>query len=165
MSGGPSDVERTPHLDERGEARMVDVGAKAPTRRTALASGRLRTTADALEAIVAGRTPKGDAFAVARLAGIQAAKRTPDLVPLCHPIPLEHVAVRLDADGSLPGVRVEAEVAATARTGVEMEALSAVAGALLALYDMTKGLDRGGTIEAIRLERKAGGRSGEWSAR
>lgn len=151
------------HLDAAGRARMVDVSGKAPSRRTALASGAIRMSVEALEALVRGELPKGDAFAVARVAGIQAAKRTPELVPLCHPLALDHVAVDVEPDPALPGVRARAEVVVTARTGAEMEALVAVAGALLSIYDMAKSIDRGMSIEAVRLESKAGGRSGEWS--
>ena len=150
------------HLDPDGRARMVDVSEKAPSRRTARASGAIRMSAEALAAVMAGGLPKGDAFAVARIAGIQAAKRTPELVPLCHPLPLDHVAVEVEADPALPGVRARSEVVVTARTGAEMEALVAVAGALLSVYDMAKSVDRGMSIEAVRLESKAGGRSGEW---
>jgi cyclic pyranopterin phosphate synthase len=153
---------RLTHLDESGAARMVDVSSKEPTRRVARASGAIRMEAAALEALVAGELPKGDALAVARIAGIQAAKLAPTLVPLAHPLPLEHVAVEVTPDPTLPGVRVTAEVVVTARTGAEMEALCAVTGALLSLYDMTKALDRGMTLEAIRLEHKSGGRSGAW---
>jgi cyclic pyranopterin phosphate synthase len=148
------------HLDESGAARMVDVSGKEPTRRLARATGAIRMQAAALEALVAGDLPKGDALAVARIAGIQAAKLAPTIVPLAHPLPIEHVAVELTADPSLPGVRASAEVVVTARTGAEMEALCAVAGALLSLYDMAKSLDRGMVLEAIRLEHKSGGRSG-----
>lgn len=148
------------HLDESGAARMVDVSAKAVTRRVARASGALRTTPEALQAIVSGTLPKGDAFAVARVAGIQAAKRTAELVPLCHPLPIEHVAIHIEPDPGLPGVRVASEVVVTARTGAEMEALTAVAAALLSLYDLAKSVDRGMTLEAIRLEHKSGGASG-----
>jgi cyclic pyranopterin phosphate synthase len=116
----------------------------------------------ALSALMQGELPKGDAFAVARVAGIQAAKRTPDLVPLCHPLPIDHVSVDVAADEELPGMRVRSEVVVTARTGAEMEALVAVAAALLSVYDMAKSLDRGMTIEEIRLESKEGGRSGDW---
>ena len=141
---------------------MVDVSSKEPTRRVARASGAIRMEAAALQGLVAGELPKGDALAVARIAGIQAAKLAPTLVPLAHPLPLEHVAVEVTPDPALPGVRVTAEIVVTARTGAEMEALCAVAGALLSLYDMTKSLDRGMSIEAIRLEHKSGGRSGAW---
>ena len=150
------------HLDESGAARMVDVSAKEPTRRVARASGALRMEPATLEALVEGDLPKGDALAVARIAGIQAAKLAPTIVPLAHPLPIEHVAVEVTADPGLPGVRASAEVVVTARTGAEMEALCAVAGALLSLYDMAKALDRGMVLEAIRLEQKSGGRSGPW---
>ena len=150
------------HLDALGRARMVDVSGKEPTRRTARASGAISMSPAALAAIAGGELPKGDALAVARVAGIQAAKRTADLVPLCHPLPLEHVSIDLDADEALPGVRARSEVVVTARTGAEMEALAAVAGALLSIYDMAKSLDRGMTIGEIRLESKEGGRSGAW---
>jgi cyclic pyranopterin phosphate synthase len=141
---------------------MVDVSGKEPTRRTARASGAIRMSPAALAAIAGGELPKGDALAVARVAGIQAAKRPADLVPLCHPLPLEHVSIELDADDALPGVRARSEVVVTARTGAEMEALAAVVGALLSIYDMAKSLDRGMTIDEIRLESKEGGRSGAW---
>lgn len=157
-----ADSDALSHLDGEGRARMVDVSGKPATRRVARASGRIRMSPDALEKAMAGELEKGDAFAVARLAGIQAAKRTPDLLPLCHPLALDHVAVTLEPDPDLPGVRVGAEVVVTARTGAEMEALAAVAGALLALYDMAKAIDRGMEIEAIRLDHKRGGASGRW---
>ncbi len=150
------------HLDDAGRARMIDVSGKEPTRRTARASGAIRMSPAALAAIAGGALPKGDALAVARVAGIQAAKRTADLVPLCHPLPLDHVSIALDADEALPGVRARAEVVVTARTGAEMEALAAVAGALLSIYDMAKSVDRGMTIGEVRLESKEGGRSGAW---
>jgi cyclic pyranopterin phosphate synthase len=142
---------------------MVDVSDKAPTRRVARASGAIRMSAEALSAVTRGELPKGDAFAVARVAGIQAAKRTPDLIPLCHPLPLDHVAIEIEPDEALPGVRVRSDVVVTARTGAEMEALVAVAAALLSIYDMAKALDRSMTLEEIRLESKAGGRSGDWA--
>jgi cyclic pyranopterin phosphate synthase len=142
---------------------MVDVSGKAPSRRTARASGAIRMSRGALSALMQGELPKGDALAVARVAGIQAAKRTPDLVPLCHPLPIDHVSVDVAADEELPGMRVRSEVVVTARTGAEMEALVAVAAALLSVYDMAKSLDRGMTIEEIRLESKEGGSSGDWS--
>jgi cyclic pyranopterin phosphate synthase len=141
---------------------MVDVSGTAPSRRTARASGAIRMSRGALSALMQGELPKGDALAVARVAGIQAAKRTPDLVPLCHPLPIDHVSVDVAADEELPGMRVRSEVVVTARTGAEMEALVAVAAALLSVYDMAKSLDRGMTIEEIRLESKEGGRSGDW---
>ena len=141
---------------------MVDVSAKTPTRRVARASGALKMTPAALAAVAEGRLPKGDAFAVARVAGIQAAKQAAGLIPLCHPLPLDHVSIAIDADPELPGIRAGAEVVATARTGAEMEALTAVAVALLAVYDMAKSLDRSMTIESIRLEEKAGGTGGDY---
>ncbi|HEY7470959.1 MAG TPA: cyclic pyranopterin monophosphate synthase MoaC [Gemmatimonadota bacterium] len=158
-------MTRSTHLDPAGHARMVDVSEKAPSRRVARASGAIRMSAEALAAVARGELPKGDAFAVARVAGIQAAKHTPDLVPLCHPLALDHVSIEIHPDDSLPGVRVRSEVVVTARTGAEMEALSAVAGALLSIYDMAKALDRTMSIEEVRLESKAGGRSGDWSRR
>ncbi len=148
------------HLDERGRARMVDVGDKPPTRRCAVASGRLRMAAATRRAALAGETPKGNVVEVARIAGILAAKRTAELIPLCHPLPLTHVDVRVDADAD--GLAVRASAATTAPTGVEMEALTAAAVALLTLYDMLKALDRTMVIEAVRLEEKSGGRSGDW---
>lgn len=151
------------HLDSAGHARMVDVSGKEPSRRVARASGAIRMRDAALSALVRGELPKGDAFAVARVAGIQAAKRTPDLVPLCHPLQLDHVSLEIVPDRSLPGVRVRSEIVVTARTGAEMEALAAVTGALLSIYDMAKSLDRAMSIEEIRLDSKAGGRSGDWT--
>lgn len=141
---------------------MVDVSDKEASRRTARASGVLRMTSAALTAVVGGRLPKGDALAVARVAGIMAAKRTAEIVPLCHPLPLDHVAVEVVPDPDLPGLHVRTEVVTVARTGAEMEALTAAAAALLALYDMAKALDRGMAIESIRLESKEGGRSGSF---
>lgn len=142
---------------------MVDVSGKEPTRRTARATGAIRMSAEALAAVVDGRLPKGDAPAVARVAGILAAKRTPEVLPLCHPLPIEHVAVDVVPDTALPGLRVEASVVTIARTGAEMEALSAVSVALLTLYDMVKSVDRGMVIEAIRLESKTGGAGGTFT--
>jgi cyclic pyranopterin phosphate synthase len=146
------------------DPRMVDVGDKPETRRRAVAEGRVRLSRETLAAVLEGRVPKGDVLAVARVAGIQAAKRTPDLVPLCHPLRLTAVEVDLQAvtgeEG--PAITVRAEVEAFDRTGVEMEALSAVAAAALTVYDMLKGLERGIVIERIRLEEKSGGRSGTW---
>lgn len=156
-------MTRSTHIDAAGHARMVDVSDKTPTRRVARASGAIRMSAEALSAVTRGELPKGDAFAVARVAGIQAAKRTPDLVPLCHTLPLDHVAIEIEPDEALPGVRVRSDVVVTARTGAEMEALSAVAAALLSIYDMAKALDRSMTLEEIRLESKTGGRSGDWA--
>lgn len=150
------------HLDETGAARMVDVGGKAETAREATATGRIAMSAEAAAAIQAGAVKKGDVLAVARVAGIMAAKRTGDLIPLCHPIPITAVTLDLRADDT--GVAATATVATAGRTGVEMEALTAVSVALLTVYDMAKALDRGMVIEGIRLLAKSGGRSGDWRA-
>lgn len=141
---------------------MVDVSKKAVTRRIARASGSLTMSQDALDLLASGRLPKGDALSVGRVAGVQAAKETPRLLPLCHPLPLDHVVIDAEIDPHLPGVRVTAEVIVTARTGAEMEALVAVSGALLAIYDMAKSVDRSMTLSAIRLEEKSGGASGTY---
>src|SRR5215211_9362051 len=141
---------------------MVDVGDKEVTRRVAVAEGRIVTSAATVRAIVEGTAPKGNVLLVAQLAGITGAKRTAELIPLCHALPLSSVEVELEADEALPGVRVRATARVEARTGVEMEALTAVSVALLTIYDMCKARDRGMRIEAIRLVRKEGGRSGAW---
>src|SRR5688500_3234419 len=143
---------------------MVDVGDKAITTRVAVAAGTIRMQAATVEAIVAGRLEKGAVLTVAELAGIMGAKRTADLIPLCHPLPISSVAVELVPDPSLPGVRATATVRVEARTGVEMEALTAVSCALLTVYDMCKSRDRGMVIEGVRLVSKEGGRSGSWQA-
>lgn len=140
---------------------MVDVGGKEETERVAEAVGALVTSAETIEILAQGRVPKGDPLVVAQIAGIQAAKRTAELIPLCHQLPLTHVHVELDIDPDLPGVRVRAEARVVSRTGVEMEALTAASVALLTMYDMLKAVDRGMTIEGVRLTRKTGGRSGE----
>ncbi len=152
------------HLGPDGHARMVDVTAKAATHRVAVAEGRIVMHAKTLSAIQAGDAPKGDVLGTARLAGVMAAKRTADLIPLCHALPEASTTVRLEADAALPGVRAEAEVHLHGRTGVEMEALTAVTVALLTVYDMAKALDRGMRIEGVRLIRKEGGASGSWQA-
>ncbi|HEX6041775.1 cyclic pyranopterin monophosphate synthase MoaC [Longimicrobium sp.] len=152
------------HLDEHGQPRMVDVGDKPVTRRTAVAEGFIRMAPETLAAIVAGDTPKGNVLVIARLAGIMGAKRTPDLIPLCHSIPLTSVEVDVKPDDSLPGLRVLAIVTVDAKTGVEMEALTAVSCALLTVYDMCKARDRGMEMGGVRLLRKEGGRSGVWRA-
>ena len=151
---------RLTHLDARGAARMVDVGAKPATAREAVAEGFIGMNATAFRAIDRGAVAKGDVFALARAAGIAAAKRTAELVPLCHVVPLDQVAVRLDRDRRRRRVRVEATARAHSNTGVEMEALVAVSAALLTIYDMTKALDRGMVVSGVRLLRKSGGRSG-----
>jgi cyclic pyranopterin phosphate synthase len=152
------------HLDAHGRPRMVDVGDKPVTRRIAVAEGKIRMSSETLAAIVAGETPKGNVLLIAQLAGIMGAKRTPDLIPLCHSIPLSAVEVDVKPDDSLPGIVVRATVTVDARTGVEMEALSAVTISLLTVYDMCKARDRGMAIENVRLLRKEGGRSGAWNA-
>ena len=149
------------HVDSAGAARMVDVSAKEPTARTAVASGVLRTTAEVIDLLRRDGLPKGDALATARIAGIMAAKRTPDLVPLCHPIALSGVVVELEAEGA--EVRVRATVRTTDRTGVEMEALTAVTVGALALIDMVKAVDRHARITDVRVTAKSGGRSGDWA--
>jgi len=152
------------HLDEQGRPRMVDVGDKEVTRRVAVAEGRIRTSAETVRAIVAGEVPKGNVLLVAQLAGITGAKRTADLIPLCHPLALTSVEVAVSVDESLPGVRVVATAKVDGKTGVEMEALTAVSCALLTVYDLCKARDRGMEIGEIRLLRKEGGRSGTWTA-
>ncbi|MGQ0561893.1 MAG: cyclic pyranopterin monophosphate synthase MoaC [Gemmatimonadota bacterium] len=157
-------VKRLTHMDEAGRPTMVDVGDKAETDRIAEAVGILVTAAETIAALERGEAPKGDPLVVARIAGIQAAKRTAELIPLCHQLPLTRVDVRLDIDPALPGVRAHAEARVVARTGVEMEALTAVTVALLTLYDMLKAIDRDMRIEGVRLTRKSGGRSGDYVA-
>jgi cyclic pyranopterin phosphate synthase len=141
---------------------MVDVGAKRTTARRAVAEGAIVMSREAFALVKANRVEKGDVLRVAELAGIGGAKRTADLIPLCHPLGLDHVAVRASLDAGLPGVRIRAEARLKGRTGVEMEALTACAVALLAVYDMVKAVDRGMTIGPIRLLEKSGGRSGAW---
>jgi cyclic pyranopterin phosphate synthase len=148
------------HLDAAGRARMVDVTDKPVNARMARASGRVLLSATAVAALRAGEVPKGDALAVARIAGIQGAKRTPDLIPLCHPIGLHAVAVELTVTDD--GVSIEATARTADRTGVEMEALTAVSVAALALIDMVKAVDRMATITDVRMEEKSGGKSGTW---
>jgi cyclic pyranopterin monophosphate synthase len=150
------------HLDDEGRARMVDVGGKAETARTARAEGSITMSIDALDAIERHALAKGDAIAAARIAGIMAAKRTAELIPLCHPIALTDTGVDLQVDRSLPGIRVTAWASTRGRTGVEMEALTAVTVALLTIYDMAKALDRGMEISEVRLTEKRGGKSGDW---
>jgi cyclic pyranopterin phosphate synthase len=150
------------HVDPAsGDVRMVDVGDKAITRRQATAEGRVRCDAATLALVVEGRTAKGDVLGTARVAGILAAKRTAELIPLCHPLPLDDVAVDLTPDPQLPGIRIRAVARCTARTGVEMEALTAVGVAALTIVDMVKSADRWCVIEGIGLVAKSGGRSGD----
>jgi cyclic pyranopterin phosphate synthase len=156
-----SDPGPLTHLDASGAARMVDVSGKEPGVRRAVATGVLRTTEEVVRLLRAERLPKGDALATARIAGIMGAKRTPDLVPLCHPIALTGVTVDLETAGA--EVRITATVRTTDRTGVEMEALTAVAVAGLALHDMVKAVDPGAVLDAVRVERKEGGKTGTWT--
>ena len=149
------------HVDPSGAARMVDVSEKQPTVRTAVATGVLRTTAEGVDLLRRDGLPKGDALATARIAGIMGAKRTPDLVPLCHPIALSGVTVDLEPDGAR--VTIRATVRTTDRTGVEMEALTAVAVAGLALHDMVKAVDPAAVLDGVRVERKEGGKTGTWT--
>ncbi|MHA6720266.1 cyclic pyranopterin monophosphate synthase MoaC [Sphingomonas sp. RS6] len=150
------------HLDETGAAHMVDVGGKAVTAREAVAQGRIFMSADAAAAIRDGSVKKGDVLATARIAGIMAAKRTAELIPLCHPLPLTRVSIDLDLDEG--GITATATAATEGKTGVEMEALTAVSVALLTLYDMAKALDKGMVLGDIRLLTKTGGKSGDWRA-
>ena len=151
------------HLDAEGRARMVDVGAKPETPRTARAEGSISMSLEALDAIERNALTKGDAIVAARIAGVMGAKRTSELIPLCHPIGLTDAGVELEIDRSLPGVRVSAWASTRGRTGVEMEALTAVTVALLTIYDMAKSLDRGMEIGEVRLTEKHGGKSGDWT--
>ena len=150
------------HFNEHGEARMVDVGEKSATVRRAVAQGRITMNRATLEAIVSGTSKKGDVLAVARIAAIMGAKRTSELVPLCHPLSLTHVGVEFECRDDDSCVECRAIVETVDRTGVEMEALNAVQIALLTVYDMCKSSDRGMEIQSVRLEEKSGGRSGEW---
>jgi cyclic pyranopterin monophosphate synthase len=152
------------HVDEAGKARMVDVSGKQETHRVARAAGTIKMKAATLDAIRGNMVAKGDVIGVARLAGIMAAKRTDELIPLCHPLPLHDVDVALTLDATLPGIRVEATAQTVARTGVEMEALTAVSVALLTVYDMAKAIDRDMIIGDIILLAKTGGKSGPWSS-
>lgn len=150
------------HVDAAGAARMVDVSAKAETDRVARAGGTIRMTGEALALVRENRAAKGDVLGVARIAGVMAAKRTAELIPLCHPLPITSADVRLTLDDQLPGIRAEATVRTTGRTGVEMEALTAVSVALLTVYDMVKAVDRSMEIGSIVLLAKDGGASGSW---
>jgi cyclic pyranopterin phosphate synthase len=150
------------HLDDEGRARMVDVSGKQATARVAKAEGILSCDPETIGQVRAGTTPKGSVLATAELAGLMAAKRTADLIPLCHPLPLTKAEVRIVVDDDLPGFRVAAEVKTTGVTGVEMEALTAVSVACLTLFDMLKAIDRSMVIGAIQLTSKSGGKSGDW---
>jgi cyclic pyranopterin monophosphate synthase len=155
-------MTRMSHIDDSGSAKMVDVSGKAPTVRVARACGSISMGHATLEAIRANGLKKGDVLGVAKIAGIMAAKRTSDMIPLCHPIALTDVGVEFSLDESIPGIRVETHARTTGQTGVEMEVLSAAAVALLTIYDMAKALDRGMTISGIALLEKSGGASGDW---
>ena len=157
---GPTGGDRLTHVDEQGAARMVDVGEKDVTSRSATASGRVLVSAQVVALLRGEGVPKGDALGVARVAGIMAAKRTPDLVPLCHPLAISGVTVDLEVDDD--AVLVRATVRTTDRTGVEMEALTAVSVAALTVVDMVKAVDKGAVITDVRVEEKLGGKSGTW---
>jgi cyclic pyranopterin monophosphate synthase len=150
------------HLDEQGAARMVDVGGKPVTERTAEAEGAVRMSQEAFELVAGNAVAKGDVLTVAQVAGTMAGKRAGELIPLCHPLGLDHLAVATELDAALPGVRVRATARLSGRTGVEMEALTAVAVACLTIYDMVKAADRGMVIEDVRLVSKTGGTRGDW---
>ena len=152
------------HLDEAGRARMVDVSSKDVTSRLARAEGRLRCSIDTLSMVRDGRAPKGSVVQTAELAGVMAAKRTAELIPLCHPLALTKVEVTIELDDNIPGFQVVAEVRTVAQTGVEMEALTAASIACLTLFDMLKAIDRTMVIDGIRVTEKSGGRSGNWTA-
>jgi cyclic pyranopterin phosphate synthase len=152
------------HIGASGEANMVDVGAKDETRRVAVAEGAVVMKPETLVMILEGNAKKGDVLATARIAGIMAAKRTHELVPLCHPLMLDKVSVEIAPDDALPGLRVTATVSVTGKTGVEMEALTAASVACLTVYDMAKAVDRGMIMTGIRVLEKSGGKSGDWRA-
>ena len=156
-------MDELSHVDDEGRVAMVDTSAKEATARRAVASARVLMSPETVEALRAGRTPKGDPLETARIAGIMAAKRTAELIPLCHPLPLTHVEVRAELRDE--GVVIEAEAATRAQTGVEMEALTAAAVAALTVYDMCKAVEKGIRITDLRLEEKTGGKSGAWKRR
>lgn len=156
-------MTRLTHLDDEGRARMVDVSGKQVTARVAIAEGELTCSAATLEHVKAGTAPKGSVIRTAELAGIMAAKRTAELIPLCHPLPITKADVKVEIDDALPGFRVEGEVRTNGVTGVEMEALTAVSVACLTLFDMLKAIDRSMAIGPIRVVSKSGGKSGDWA--
>lgn len=157
-----SENKKLSHLNHQGDAQMVDVSGKSVTYRQAIARGQVRMLPATLVAIEAGNAPKGDVLTTAKLAGIMAAKQTSQLIPLCHPLPLQKISVEITADHQLPGYQIRATVITKAETGVEMEALTAVSVAALTLYDMAKALEKSMQIEAIRLYSKTGGKSGDY---
>ncbi len=152
----------TPHFNQAGEAHMVDVGKKAITERAAIAEGYIEMHAETLQSIVAGEHKKGDVLAVARIAGIMASKKTAELIPLCHPLPITHVEINLTADSDNHRIRCQTTIKTTGQTGIEIEALCATQIALLTIYDMCKGVDRGMVIQSVQLLEKQGGKSGHW---
>ena len=155
-------MTHSPHFNQAGEAHMVDVSDKAVTHRTAITEGYIQMLPETLQMIIQGEHKKGDVLAVARLAGIMASKKTADLIPLCHPLPLTHVEINLIAEPEFNRVRCQTTVKTSAQTGVEMEALTATSCALLTIYDMCKGVDRAMSIHGIQLLEKQGGKSGHW---
>jgi cyclic pyranopterin monophosphate synthase len=163
--GERQDTDSLTHIGADGEARMVDVSAKDATSRVAVAEGRVRMEAATLRTILDGDAKKGDVIGAARIAGIMGAKKTSELIPLCHPLQLTKVALDISPNEALPGLTIRAEARCLGQTGVEMEALTAVAVACLTIYDMAKAIDRGMTIEGIHLVEKRGGKSGEWRAK
>lgn len=164
LSTNSSDTPELTHLDALGQAQMVDVSAKTQTVRQAVAAAQVRMLPETLATIAAGNAPKGDVLGTARIAGIMAAKQTANLIPLCHPLPLQKVEVQITPDPDLPGYQIQATVKTKAETGVEMEALTAVSIAALTLYDMAKALEKSIQIEQIRLVSKTGGKSGDYQA-
>ena len=166
MDRGPApraERRRLTHVDRTGRPRMVDVSDKPATARRAVAEGLVTMSAETLSLVIDGRNVKGDVLGVAEFAGVMAGKRTSDLIPLCHPLPLTDLVVSVTPDRTAGGLRIRAEAATTGPTGVEMEALTAVSVAALTVYDMVKGLERGVSIESVQLVAKSGGRSGAWS--
>ncbi len=157
-------MSKLTHFNKQGEAHMVDVGAKNITHRVAVAEGRIQMQPETLQKIMEGDNKKGDVLGVARIAGIMASKKTADLIPLCHPLALNKVEIDLQTDEALPGVHCQVSVEVSGKTGVEMEALTAVQVTLLTIYDMCKAVDRGMIMSNVRLLKKSGGKSGDWSA-
>lgn len=159
----PKDAKSLSHIDPAGNARMVDVGAKDVTQRTAVAAGEVRMLPETLALVRAGQLKKGDVLTVAQVAGIQAAKRTAELIPFCHLLPLEHISLEFELDDALPGIRIRATARTSGKTGVEMEALTAVSVAALTIYDMAKAAEKSMHIKNIRLVSKTGGAGGDYA--
>jgi len=164
QKSAPAGSSALTHIDQRGEARMVDVSEKGATERIAVAEGHVIMRRETLDLVLEGNAAKGDVLGAARLAGIMAAKRTHGLIPLCHPLPLTKIEIEINPEHALPGFQVRAIVKVIAKTGVEMEALTAVSIACLTIYDMVKAVERGMRIEGVRLLQKSGGKSGDWRA-